>query len=150
MRFADYSATASACARRVTQWFPRALRVLSLTNFVCVDRFVGAWANESAHWRVRREAVDASTQFSPVGVAAQRTAEREAARAGGHVLQDSGTDGLCSCTAQSDGRHFPPLIPWFVVQLAHKVHQALQGGAERLRNAQAESGEYPVDRTYVS
>ena len=71
-------------------------------------------------------------------------------RAGGHVLQDSGTDGLCSCTAQSDGRHFPPLIPWFVVQLAHKVHQALQGGAKRLRDAQAESGEYPGDRTYVS
>ena len=65
------------------------------------------------------------------------------------MLQDSGTDGLCSCTAQSDGRHFPPLIPWFVVQLAHKVHQALHGGAERLRDAQAESGEYPVDRTYV-
>ena len=95
-------------------------------------------------------AEDASTQFSPVGAAAQRTAEREAARAGGHVLQDSGTDGLCSCTAQSDGRHFPPLIPWFVVQLAHKVHQALQGGAKRLRDAQAESGEYPGDRTYVS
>ena len=75
---------------------------------------------------------------------------KPAARAGGHVLQDSGTDGLCSCTAQSDGRHFPPLIPWFVVQLAHKVHQALQGGAKRLRDAQAESGEYPVDRTYVS
>ena len=31
-----------------------------------------------------------------------------------------------------------------------QVHQALQGGAERLRDAQAESGEYPVDRTYVS
>ena len=34
--------------------------------------------------------------------------------------------------------------------LRRRRHQALQGGAKRLRDAQAESGEYPVDRTYVS
>ena len=77
--------------------------------------------------------------------AAPRRARVRILRAAGgarvvHPLAEAGTAG----------RHFPPLIPWFVVQLAHKVHQALQGGAERLRDAQAESGEYPVDRTYVS
>jgi hypothetical protein len=53
-----------------------------------------------------------------IGVATLHVAQRAAARAAGHHLLDTSTDGMCACTAERDGRHYTPLIPHWVVQLA--------------------------------
>ena len=109
------------CAERISAAYPTAVRVLKLTNAICSERFDGEYSLAAARWAERPEDPMFDMQMTAVGAAALNVAERAAAGAAGHLVQDSLTTGMCACAAHRDGRHFVPLIGVFLHRLMQRL-----------------------------
>ena len=107
--FDDYYRMTAQCAHTLNARFPSAVRVVVLSNTICDAAYTGEYAREVAKHREQREDPRYTMQLSQVGSVALRITERETrvSPASGYWVKDADTDGLCACTAPSDGRHFP-------------------------------------------
>lgn len=111
------------CAQFLKQRFPAARIVYKATNWICTQNWHGPWqkyvrqgaftefANRSGHLTLN------STGSIIVQASEAALAERHQ-----WSLASSYTDsGVCRCSGENDGRHFPFLIPKFIVGLGKTV-----------------------------
>ena len=110
--------------------------MMMLSNDICSSHFYGPEARDTAHARRvdysrdpfhmrAEEEATYSMQFTGLGVAVVRVAEREAARFHGFDLVSPDTGGACDCSAHGDGRHYTPLIPHFLVRASNQLRVRL-------------------------
>ena len=137
-----YEDSLHGCGAVIQQLLPRALHLYKLTNAVCPQTWIGSLAEHVAHWRTLPPTTPGyGMQLSEVGVASLHQAERRFVAASGWLLLDSYTAGRCACTRHTDGRHYPALVPHFLVQL-HLV-LASQLTAWRTEKQPSHSGATP-------
>ena len=137
--FTSLLETLSSCAQRMTRALPNATRILALSNQICSSAYVEPLASQVEHFKLVDEDPSFHMQFDEIGVASVRAAEHEAARRAGESgepmrMLASHTDGACACTSRCDGRHYPDLIPHWLVRASEKLEHG------RARRARIRSG----------
>ena len=113
------------CAVQLRNQFAGAVLIYSQTNWVCSQRFTGAWrvwAKQRAAGLNQPSHIPPQTACSPMlegGVQAQRVLEANLSDTHGWTMLASPSGpGVCSCTGAGDGRHFVPLVPEWTIRLA--------------------------------
>lgn len=114
------------CARSARAAFPKALLVYKLTNMICSAQFTGELAADVKEWGQATEIQPRlyNMQFDEIGVRSLHVAERVVASEFGMQLLDTHTEGMCDCTGITHGRHYPVLIPHFVVRLHRLLNRS--------------------------
>ena len=122
----EYSLLLRNCSRELRTMFPRVVLLYKLTNNVCDSNFDANWAQAAVMWTHRASEPSAQMALTAAGSRSMQRIEVSTVQPEGWTVIDPKVRLHCDCSAHTDGRHYLPLVPQFVVRVVEKASRENQ------------------------